>query len=166
MFRKLIGKIAKAGHNAVPSQIAERPAPPKAIDKVHLEAALQRAAHKAVHGTREERSGRFYEGAPTMPQHTKDKLADALRMAGLHDMADKAATGYYHDFLSDLDLPCLQLDIDLAAAATPAAQALRERHANGEFDASLEESEAWADSDDGQETMGRLIGTNAKIRGH
>lgn len=101
-----------------------------------------------------------------MPKHTKDKLADALRTAGLPAMAARAAEGYYHDFLSPLDLPCLQLEADLAAAGTAAARALLERHHDGEFDASLEESDAWAESLDGQETMRGLIGTNAKIRGH
>ena len=50
--------------------------------------------------------------------HTKDMLANALREAGLDAMADKAATGYYHDFLSSLDLPELQLVTELGVAAT------------------------------------------------
>jgi hypothetical protein len=45
--------------------------------------------------------------------HTKDMLANALREAGLDAMADKTATGYYHDFLSSLDLPELQLVTEL-----------------------------------------------------
>lgn len=89
--------------------------------------------------------------------HTKDKLAQALTEAGLDYMAAKAATGYYHDFLSPLDLPELQLDADLLAAGTPEALALRKRHHNGEFDASTEESEAWADSPEGQEAMRNLM---------
>jgi hypothetical protein len=40
-----------------------------------------------------------------MKLHTKDMLAEALREVGLDAMADKAATGYYHDYLSPLDLP-------------------------------------------------------------
>ena len=44
-----------------------------------------------------------------MTQHTKDYLAQELRAAGLNAMADKAATGYYHDFLSPLALPETQL---------------------------------------------------------
>lgn len=89
--------------------------------------------------------------------HTKDFLAQELRAAGLDDMAEKAATGWYHDFLSPLDLPCQQLEADLRAVGTPAAEALRKRHINGEFDASSEESEEWAKSEEGQETFGRLI---------
>jgi hypothetical protein len=88
--------------------------------------------------------------------HTKDILAAALTEAGLPDMAAKAAEGHYHDFLSPLDLPELQLAADLALAGTPAAWALRERVINGDFDASREESEEWAASPEGQETMAEL----------
>lgn len=88
--------------------------------------------------------------------HTKDFLAAELRKAGLHVMADRAATGYYHDFLSPLDTPCLQLYVDLTATGTPEAMALRERHANGEFDSSEEESAEWLASPEGQETLSKL----------
>jgi hypothetical protein len=37
--------------------------------------------------------------------HTKDKLAAALRDIGQSDMADRAAMGYWHDFLSPLTAP-------------------------------------------------------------
>jgi hypothetical protein len=89
--------------------------------------------------------------------HTKDKLAAELERAGLHLMAAKAREGWYHDFLSPLDFPEMQLDHDLAIAGTPAALALRERHHNGEFDASIEESDAWAESPDGQATINKLM---------
>lgn len=82
--------------------------------------------------------------------HTKNILAGELTKIGLDDMAAKAATGYYHDFLSPLAMPCLQLAADLAEVGTPAALALRSRHMNGEFDATSEESDAWAKSPDGQ----------------
>lgn len=65
-------------------------------------------------------------------------------------MSTKAAQGYYHDYLSPLAFPEMQLAADLAAAGTPAATALRERHLNGEFDANFEESEEWARSKGGQ----------------
>lgn len=90
--------------------------------------------------------------------HTKDMLADELRKIGLTEMADKASTGYYHDFLSPLDLPEMQLMADLAKAGTPEALALRKRAMNGEFDASSEESEEWAKSADGQDAFNRLLG--------
>jgi len=75
--------------------------------------------------------------------HTKDVLAAELHKAGLHDMAMRAGQGYYHDFMSPLATPCLQLAADLAEVGTPAALALRERHLNGEFDASREEGDEW-----------------------
>ncbi len=75
--------------------------------------------------------------------HTKDILAAELNKIGLGDMAIKAGQGYYHDFLSPLATPCIQLAADLAAVGTPAALALRERHLNGEFDASREEGDEW-----------------------
>ena len=89
--------------------------------------------------------------------HTKDMLAEELRKIGLPAMADMAATGFYHDFLSPLDLPEMQLCANLAAIKTPAALALRQRVINGEFDASQEESDAWAASPDGIETMRKLV---------
>lgn len=100
--------------------------------------------------------------------HTKDKLAAALREAGLNDMADKAAEGYYHDFLSPLDFPEMQLEADLRAARDSAAimlgqgiaqpiEELRQRHLNGDFDASTEESDEWMASEDGQQTFDSLI---------
>jgi len=89
--------------------------------------------------------------------HTKDILAGELRKAGLHEMADKAATGYYHDFLSPLPMPEMQLAADLAEAGTPAALALRARHYNGEFDASLAESDEWAESAAGAEAYDALL---------
>lgn len=88
--------------------------------------------------------------------HTKDILANELRKAGLNEMADKAATGYYHDFLSPLEAPCIQLAADLWKAGTPEALALRKRHINGEFDASKEESDAWAASADGRDAINSL----------
>jgi hypothetical protein len=96
--------------------------------------------------------------------HTKDMLAAALDAVGLVEMSAKARTGYYHDFLSPLDLPEMALINDLGVAATTthrhralAITELRLRVINGDFDASAEESDDWARSQDGQETFGRLI---------
>jgi len=89
--------------------------------------------------------------------HTKDFLAQELRKAGLDEMAAKAASGYYHDFLSPLALPEMQLEMDLRAVGTPAAMALRKRHLNGEFDASREESDVWAQSPEGQDAFSKLV---------
>lgn len=89
--------------------------------------------------------------------HSKDFLAQELRAAGLTEMADKAATGYYHDYLSPLDLPEMELAADLLDAGTEAAIKLRRRHLAGEFDATKEESDAWAASPEGQQAFGRLL---------
>jgi hypothetical protein len=82
--------------------------------------------------------------------HTKDLLATELEKIGLTQMAERARQGYYHDFLSPLAMPELQLATDLAEAGTPEAMALRRRVINGDFDASKEESDAWAESPEGQ----------------
>lgn len=75
-----------------------------------------------------------------MSERTKDRLAKVLRERGLHDMALKAAQGVYDDFESDLINPIMTLVQDCRAAGADdlAAQAM-----NGDFDGTLEESEAW-----------------------
>jgi hypothetical protein len=97
--------------------------------------------------------------------HTKDILAAELRKAGLNSMADKAASGYYHDYLSPLDTPCIQLAHDLRTFANAPSlseprrlevQTLLARHLNGEFDASEEEGEAWAASEEGKGVFAQL----------
>lgn len=88
--------------------------------------------------------------------HTKDLLARELFKAGLPEMAEKAAEGYYHDYLSPLDFPCMQLATDLEAVGTPEADNLRSRLYDGDFDASQEESDEWANSPEGQEIFNSL----------
>lgn len=88
--------------------------------------------------------------------HTKDKLAEALEAAGLPEMASRAREGYYHDFLSPHPDPALALDGDLVMAGTPAAMAVRARHHNGEFDATIQESDEWAAGSEGQAAFDRL----------
>jgi hypothetical protein len=51
----------------------------------------------------------------------------------------------------------MQLVNDLLRVGTPEALRLRIRVINGEFDASKEESDEWAASEEGQDTMKRLI---------
>ena len=88
--------------------------------------------------------------------HTAMKLSRTLEKCGLSDMAAKAATGYYHDFLSEIDFPEMQLLNDLKAAAEAgnvSAPELIRRHINGEFDASFEECEEWAASPEGKEII-------------
>jgi|SRR6188768_87928 len=98
--------------------------------------------------------------------HTKDILAQALEDVGLDAMAEKAATGYYHDFLSPLATPEMQLVSDLAFEIHfnpdhphhAGIVALRQRVINGDFDANQAESDEWAASDEGQAAFGALIG--------
>jgi hypothetical protein len=96
--------------------------------------------------------------------HTKDMLAEELEKLGLTPMAAAARTGYYHDYLSPLAMPELQLINDLAEAAgkrpeqSGVIMALRRRVINGEFDATTAESDDWAASPEGQETFGKLTG--------
>ena len=96
--------------------------------------------------------------------HTKDMLADALQEVGLDAMAAQARTGYYHDFLSPLALPEMALITALGTSATrypdraDAIEALRRRVIDGEFDASAEESDDWANSEEGRDTFNKLLG--------
>lgn len=95
--------------------------------------------------------------------HSKDLLANELRAVGLTEMADRAAKGWYHDYISPLDAPAITLADDLAVAAkndSPQRAAilkLRQRHLDGDFDATKEEADDWAKSPEGQETFGRLV---------
>ena len=95
--------------------------------------------------------------------HTKDMLAEALMQVGLIDMSLRAKDGYYHDFLSPLATPEIQLVNDLMDMAIKlpdrrgAILAIRTQVINGEYDASPEESEEWAKSPEGQFAMQQLI---------
>jgi hypothetical protein len=73
--------------------------------------------------------------------------------------------GHYHDFLSPLDFPEIQLVADLRALARhpatprdsrPLIRQVAQRVIDGDFDASAEESAAWAESPEGRETFRRL----------
>lgn len=94
---------------------------------------------------------------------TKDRLAAALRELNLDDMANRAASGWYDDYLSPLDAPIITLVDDLAvAAATDTAKRgaiieLRRLVMDGDFDGTAEESEAWANSPEGQAALRSLL---------
>jgi hypothetical protein len=96
--------------------------------------------------------------------HTKDMLAEEMLKLGLTEMAAAARTGYYHDYLSPLALPEMQLMTDLAEAASKRPDqageimALRRRCINGDFDANTKESDEWAQSAEGREAFGSLTG--------
>ncbi|HWI69974.1 MAG TPA: hypothetical protein VNS88_16660 [Nitrospiraceae bacterium] len=96
---------------------------------------------------------------------SSEKLAQELEKVGLADMAKKARENYYHDFFSETDAPAFALAEDLAEAvhaaqdkdSRDAIKALRDRHLSGEFDATLEESKIWTDSDEAKEAFGKLL---------
>lgn len=102
-----------------------------------------------------------------MAEHTTAKLARALSEipAIPREMIERAIAGFYHDFLSPLDFPEIQLVQDLRAIAGNTSlprstrqeiERMAKRVIDGEFDASPEESAAWAASPEGQETFRQL----------
>ena len=108
-------------------------------------------------------------------EHTTVKLARALKaVPGVPpEMIARARDGYYHDFLSPLAAPETQLVADLRALADrpatprnsrPLLRALASAVADGQYDASKEESDEWARSPEGQETMAALAGTGPHAR--
>lgn len=93
-----------------------------------------------------------------MTINSKERLAAALAETGdpkLTKMIERARAGYYHDFESPLATPIMELVKDLRRAGR---HDLAKRAAEGEFDATKEEADAWAASPEGQETFRRLMG--------
>ncbi|MGA2999801.1 hypothetical protein [Bradyrhizobium sp.] len=74
--------------------------------------------------------------------HSKDRLANALREAGLPLMAKKATAGVYSNGLSLHALPEMVLRRDLEDAHSTLASALLWRVDKGEFEATDEELDA------------------------
>jgi hypothetical protein len=74
--------------------------------------------------------------------HTKDRLADALREAGLPLMAQKAEAGFYSNGLSLHAMPEMVLRRELEDARSTLASALLWRVDEGEFEATDEELDA------------------------
>ena len=74
---------------------------------------------------------------------TKERLAAALREAGLADMAEQAEQGRYDDFDSLSPTPITDLVTALREVGTPAALVLAQRAIDGDFDGTKEEGDAW-----------------------
>ena len=97
-------------------------------------------------------------------RRSDEKLADALLAAGLVSMSRSARGSYYNDFFSLHPTPALQLmrDLDTALGAARdenqklVIQTIIDRHKNGEFDASPEESEEWARSPGGKKALKKV----------
>jgi hypothetical protein len=118
------------------------------------------------------RSGPRWAGAcetPGPPAATSVRLADALAaIPGVPgDMIRRAREGHYHDYLSPLAMPEVQLLADLGELASrpatprnsrPLLRAVADAVRRGEYEASREESDAWAASPEGQETFRMLLG--------
>lgn len=77
-----------------------------------------------------------------MSKSTKERLADDLLAANAPaDMVIRAAGGYYDDYESDIAMPCVQLVKDCQRHGLyRIARLAREGH----YEATREESEAWA----------------------
>jgi hypothetical protein len=89
-----------------------------------------------------------------MTEPTTERLARVLETEGLPaGMVAAARDGYYDDFKSPLAMPETQLYHDLLAQNRPD---LADRVKDGEWDATKEESDAWAQSFEGQQTFAEL----------
>lgn len=93
---------------------------------------------------------------------TREKLAAELRKCALVNprnakryeaFAKRAETGEFDDYADTYDCPIAQLHNELMAAGLTKFAA---RVRNGEFDATKEESDEWAMSASGQETLKML----------
>jgi len=100
-----------------------------------------------------------------MTARTSELLAKALDEVGLTTMAKLARQDMFHDYLSPQATPTMGLVDMLSGAAQGcpdgrrmrAIIALRQRVIDGDFDADSEESEAWANSPEGQATFAKLL---------
>ena len=111
-----------------------------------------------------------------MTAPTSRKLADALReVPGVPAaMIRRAEQGYYHDFLSPLDHPIIQLVTDLRAliadpaievASRSALRAMVDQAMTGAFDATSAEADEWMRSPEGQQTLAELLGKVSRTNG-
>lgn len=92
---------------------------------------------------------------------TAERLAEALREIGLEALAARAEGGEFDDFRSEHAAPQHALVSELRSAASPtnhrAVKRMIERVGKGEFDATQDEARAWAESEEGQETLRALM---------
>jgi hypothetical protein len=102
---------------------------------------------------------------------TRDKLASELRKVAAQSsqhadryeaFAKRAETGEFDDYADTYVCPITQLHSELKAAGFDKFAA---RVANGEFDASKEESDEWARSPSGQEAARQLTPEMRKVLG-
>lgn len=79
-----------------------------------------------------------------------DETADAQKKKFLMSLSSRAATGEFDDFASTYVCPITQLHAELTAGGF---HKFAQRVASGEYDATKEESDEWARSPEGQETL-------------
>lgn len=87
----------------------------------------------------------------TTPERLAKALEDAIAPSW---MVAKARQGGYDDFKSESATPIGDLVRDAQANGL---RDIRRRAEAGEFDATVEEADAWAASEDGQETFRKLL---------
>jgi hypothetical protein len=89
---------------------------------------------------------------------TKDRLRAEMDKIGkaMATIAVRASNGDYDDYLSPHAMPAILFQGDITILIE-LCKNLRKRHADGEFDGTTEESEAWAASPEGQATMAKFM---------
>lgn len=112
---------------------------------------------------------------PESEKHSTVLLAEALQQVpGMPPaMIERARAGYYHDYLSPLTMPEVQLVHDLRQIAVlpttgPRAKAmfaeLIKRVIDGDFDATRAESDAWARTPEAQALFNEFTQGHGKHR--
>jgi hypothetical protein len=96
-----------------------------------------------------------------MTEPSAEKLAQELDKAHLHALAVRARADEFHDFKSPHAMPEMLLVTELRKTGGRAANEIAQRVINGEFDATKEESDRWAESPEGQAIMRELLGRRA-----
>lgn len=99
-----------------------------------------------------------------MTEPTTEKLARALEEEHAPEaMIKKAREGFYDDYKSPVAFPEMALMEDARAAGL---KRIQEGILNGEWDATKEESDAWARSPEGQAAFNELVKPNRQQRRH
>lgn len=83
-------------------------------------------------------------------KRTKERLAEVLEREKLQDLAFNARLGLYDDFESDSATP--QTDL-VRALMAKGRKDLARRAADGEWDATREEAEAWSETPEARKVI-------------
>jgi hypothetical protein len=74
---------------------------------------------------------------------TKERLAQRLDQAGLHDLAWQAREGKFSDFESSLEMPKVELVRLLKKSDLLTAETVAKEVMHGDFDDTKEEADEW-----------------------